>query len=169
VEFPRPVPIVESIPDIISEPQVQSYTAESPSSASVLLEDIDKAGDSNKEVKTSALEMNEDGTVRVGSESIKDGNLNFPGTNNAVNEPNQNVGSNSSTNSSEMNMDDEKTFSILIRGRRNRKQTLRMPISLLTRPHGSQSFKVIYNRVVRGNDSSRSINFSSNKHCTASA
>jgi protein TIF31 len=145
---------------------VQSYTAESPSSASVLLEDIDKAGDSNKEVKTSALEMNEDGTVRVGSESIKEnGNLNFPGTNNAGNEPNQNVGS----NSSEMNMDDEKTFSILIRGRRNRKQTLRMPISLLTRPHGSQSFKVIYNRVVRGNDSPRSINFSSSKHCTASA
>ncbi|WJX92500.1 hypothetical protein P8452_74132 [Trifolium repens] len=166
VEFPRPVPIVESIPDIISEPQVQSYTAESPSSASVLLEDIEKVGDSNKEVKASAPEMNEDGTVRVGSESIKEnGNLNFPGTNNAGNEPNQNVGS----NSSEMNMDDEKTFSILIRGRRNRKQTLRMPISLLTRPHGSQSFKVIYNRVVRGNDSPRSINFSSSKHCTASA
>jgi protein TIF31 len=145
---------------------VQSYTAESPSSVSVLLEDIEKVGDSNKEVKASAPEMNEDGTVRVGSESIKEnGNLNFPGTNNAGNEPNQNVGS----NSSEMNMDDEKTFSILIRGRRNRKQTLRMPISLLTRPHGSQSFKVIYNRVVRGNDSPRSINFSSNKHCTASA
>ncbi|PNX97595.1 hypothetical protein L195_g020826, partial [Trifolium pratense] len=170
VEFPRPVPIVESIPDIISEPQVHSYTVESPSSASVLLEDIDKLGDSNKEVKTSAPEINEDGTVRVDLESIKEnGNLNFSGTNTAGNEPNQNVGSNNSTNSSEMNMDDEKTFSILIRGRRNRKQTLRMPISLLTRPHGSQSFKVIYNRVVRGNDSPRSINFSSSKHCTASA
>ncbi|KAG9448274.1 hypothetical protein H6P81_014402 [Aristolochia fimbriata] len=44
------------------------------------------------------------------------------------------------------------SFNILIKGRRNRKQTLRMPISLLNRPYGSQSFKVIYNRVVRGND-----------------
>ncbi|CAK8560680.1 unnamed protein product [Lathyrus sativus] len=170
VEFPRPVPIVESIPDIISEPQVQFHTAESPSSAPVLLEDVDKAGDPNKEVKTLGLEISEDELVRVGSESIKEnGNPNFPGTNNAGNEPNQNVGSNSNTSCSEMNMDDEKTFSILIRGRRNRKQTLRMPISLLTRPHGSQSFKVIYNRVVRGSDSPRSINFSSSKHCTATA
>lgn len=170
VEYPRPVPIVEPIPDIISEPQVQFHTVESPSPASVLPDDIDKVGDLNKEVKTSASEMSEDETVRVGSESIKEnGNPNFPGTDNAGNEPNQIVGSNISTSSSEMNMDDEKTFSILIRGRRNRKQTLRMPISLLTRPHGSQSFKVIYNRVVRGNDSPRSMNFSSSKHCTATA
>ncbi|KAK9121937.1 hypothetical protein Syun_019554 [Stephania yunnanensis] len=38
-------------------------------------------------------------------------------------------------------VDGEGTFSILIRGRRNRKQTLRMPISLLNKPYGSQSFK----------------------------
>lgn len=170
VEFPRPVPIVESIPDIISEAQVQCSTVESPTSASVLLEDINKVVDSSKEVKTSASEMSDDDTVRVGSESIKDnGNPNFPGTENAGNEPNQNTGLNGSTSNSEMNMDGEKTFSILIRGRRNRKQTLRMPISLLTRPHGSQSFKVNYNRVVRGSDSPRSINFSSSEHCTATA
>ncbi|MCL7043526.1 hypothetical protein MKW94_000528 [Papaver nudicaule] len=48
--------------------------------------------------------------------------------------------------------DDEGSFNILLRGRRNRKQTLRMPISLLNKPYGSQSFKVIYNRVVRGNE-----------------
>lgn len=170
VEFPRPVPIIEPIPDIISEPQVQCQTSESPTSTSVLLEDIDNIGGSNKEVKTSALGMIEDETVGVGSESIKEnGNPNFPGTGNAANKPNQNIDPNGSTSSSEMNMDGEKTFSILIRGRRNRKQTLRMPISLLTKPHGSQSFKANYNRVVRGSDAPRSINFSSSEHCTATA
>lgn len=170
VEFPPPVPIVEPIPDIISERQVQCHGTESPSSASVLLEDIDNVVDSNKEVKTLASEMREDETVRVVSESIKEnGNPNFPEMENAGNKPNLNIGLNGSTSSSDTNMDGEKTFSILIRGRRNRKQTLRMPISLLTRPHGSQSFKVIYNRVVRGSDAPRSINFSSSKHCTATA
>lgn len=170
VEFPPPVPIVEPIPDIISERQVQCHGTESPSSASVLLENIDNVVDSNKEVKTLASEMREDETVRVVSESIKEnGNPNFPEMENAGNKPNLNIGLNGSTSSSDTNMDGEKTFSILIRGRRNRKQTLRMPISLLTRPHGSQSFKVIYNRVVRGSDAPRSINFSSSKHCTATA
>ncbi|KAL5998993.1 hypothetical protein ACLOJK_009942 [Asimina triloba] len=35
----------------------------------------------------------------------------------------------------------EGTFSILLRGRRNRKQTLRMPISLLNRPYGSKQVR----------------------------
>ncbi|XP_047335433.1 protein REDUCED CHLOROPLAST COVERAGE 1-like [Impatiens glandulifera] len=43
----------------------------------------------------------------------------------------------------------EKTVNILIKGRRNRRQTLRMPISLLKRPYSSQPFKVVYSRVVR--------------------
>lgn len=46
----------------------------------------------------------------------------------------------------------EGSFSIFIKGRTRRKQTIRMPINLLNRPYGSQSFKVIYNRVVRGSD-----------------
>ncbi|XP_047337942.1 protein REDUCED CHLOROPLAST COVERAGE 1 [Impatiens glandulifera] len=45
--------------------------------------------------------------------------------------------------------DGEKTLNILIKGRRNRKQTLRMPISLLKRTYSSQAFKVVYSRVVR--------------------
>ncbi|KAK9145472.1 hypothetical protein Sjap_005375 [Stephania japonica] len=60
-------------------------------------------------------------------------------------------------------VDGEGTFSILIRGRRNRKQTLRMPISLLNKPYGSQSFKVIYNRVVRGSETPKSSNNMSSK------
>ncbi|KAF6140786.1 hypothetical protein GIB67_042199 [Kingdonia uniflora] len=55
-------------------------------------------------------------------------------------------------------MEGEGSFSILLRGKRNRKQTLRLPISLLNKPYGSQSFKVIYNRVVRGNEVPSSIN-----------
>lgn len=54
----------------------------------------------------------------------------------------------------------EKTFNILIRGRRNRKQTLRMPIRLLNRPYNSQSFKVIYSRVIRGSEGPKSTSFS---------
>ncbi|KAK7292807.1 hypothetical protein RJT34_15661 [Clitoria ternatea] len=170
VEFPLPVHILKPIPDLVSEQQVQCHGSESPNPASVLLEDIDNVGDSNKEVKTLASDRSEDEIVQVGSESTKEnGNPNFHGADNTGNKPNQNTGLDENTSSSEMNMDGEKTFSILIRGRRNRKQTLRMPISLLTRPHGSQSFKVIYNRVVRGSDAPKSINFSSSKDCTATA
>ncbi|CAG7908815.1 hypothetical protein IGI04_039190 [Brassica rapa subsp. trilocularis] len=52
--------------------------------------------------------------------------------------------------------DGEKTFSILLRGRRNRKQTLRMPISLLNRPYDSQPFKIAYSRVIRGSEAPKS-------------
>eukprot|EP00262_Sarcandra_glabra_P010896 TRINITY_DN2651_c0_g1_i1.p1 TRINITY_DN2651_c0_g1~~TRINITY_DN2651_c0_g1_i1.p1 ORF type:complete len:1259 (-),score=277.79 TRINITY_DN2651_c0_g1_i1:557-3844(-) len=57
----------------------------------------------------------------------------------------------------------EGSFNILIRGRRSRKQNLRMPISLLNRPYGSQSFKVIYNRVVRGSEVPKPTNISSSE------
>lgn len=46
-------------------------------------------------------------------------------------------------------IEEEKTFNILIRGRRNRKQTLRMPMSLLKRPYTSQPFKAVCSRVIR--------------------
>ncbi|KAL4562617.1 hypothetical protein LXL04_026645 [Taraxacum kok-saghyz] len=52
--------------------------------------------------------------------------------------------------------ENDRTFNILIRGRRNRKQTLRMPITLLNKPYNSQSFKVIYSRVIRGTQASKS-------------
>lgn len=71
------------------------------------------------------------------------------------------TGSSNEKHSLRENKDEsERTFNILIRGRRNRKQTLRMPISLLNRPYGSQSFKVIYNRVIRGSESPKSMTFS---------
>ncbi|WOL02201.1 protein TSS [Canna indica] len=53
---------------------------------------------------------------------------------------------------SSRNYENEGRFSIYIKGRSRRKQTLRLPVSLLNRPYGSQSFKVIYSRVVRKSD-----------------
>lgn len=46
--------------------------------------------------------------------------------------------------------ENERTVRILIRGRRNRKQTLRVPLSLLRRPYSSQPFKTVCSRVVKG-------------------
>ncbi|XP_020576398.1 protein TSS [Phalaenopsis equestris] len=47
------------------------------------------------------------------------------------------------------------SFSIFIKGRNRRKQSLRLPISLLNKPYSSRSFKCIYNRVVRGSYAAR--------------
>jgi protein TIF31 len=49
----------------------------------------------------------------------------------------------------------EGSVRVYLKGRSRRKQTLRIPISLLNRPYGSRSFKFVYNRVVRDNDISR--------------
>ncbi|KAK4797103.1 hypothetical protein SAY86_029429 [Trapa natans] len=65
--------------------------------------------------------------------------------------------------------DTERTISIQVRGRRNRKQMLRMPVSLLSRPYGSQSFKAICNRVVRGSESPKTITFPPPEACSATA
>ncbi|XP_020258770.1 protein TSS [Asparagus officinalis] len=62
----------------------------------------------------------------------------------------------------------EGSFSIYIKGRSRRKQTLRMPISLLNRPYGSQSFKVVYHRVVRESDVPRASDVSSSGDATSS-
>ncbi|KAK4379225.1 hypothetical protein RND71_001087 [Anisodus tanguticus] len=65
--------------------------------------------------------------------------------------------------------DNEKTFNILVRGRRNRKQTLRMPISLLKMPYSSQPFKAVYSRVVRETEVPRSTSFDPHEHVIATA
>lgn len=58
------------------------------------------------------------------------------------------------TNHSRSNMknEDEGSFRIYVKGKSRRKQTLRIPISLLNKTYGSRSFKFVYNRVVREND-----------------
>jgi protein TIF31 len=66
------------------------------------------------------------------------------------------------TNQSQSNMknEDEGSFRIYVKGKSRRKQTLRIPISLLNKTYGSRSFKLVYNRVVRENDIFRPSNVS---------
>ncbi|VVA89668.1 unnamed protein product [Arabis nemorensis] len=75
---------------------------------------------------------------------------------NSVNHVSNAVASSEMENGNRKPEDSEKTFSILLRGRRNRKQTLRMPISLLNRPYDSQPFKICYSRVIRDSESPKS-------------
>ncbi|TKY61259.1 TSS protein [Spatholobus suberectus] len=169
VEFPLPAPSIKPNPDPTFEPKIQCHFSKNSSSAFVLPVGINDVSENKKEVQALESETSDDEVGRVHSESVKEnGNPNSHGFGNAGNKPNHNIGLNNISRN-EKNMDGEKTFSILIRGRRNRKQTLRMPISLLTRPNSSQSFKVIYNRVVRGSDVPKSINLSSRRDCTATA
>ncbi|PON98017.1 Clustered mitochondria protein [Trema orientale] len=166
LEFSVPTPVVEPIADPIVEPKVLPDD-----SAPVLPVDIDNVEEVNKESLLQASEAMDKVNVvaGVGSENVKEnGPSNQGGAKRAENEPN-NISNGIPGSSNESKMDGERTFSILIRGRRNRKQTLRMPISLLSRPYGSQSFKVIYNRVVRGSDPPKSTSFSASEDCTASA
>ncbi|BAT87848.1 Protein TSS-like protein [Vigna angularis] len=169
VEFPPLAPSIKPIPDPILEPQKQHHVSKSSSSAFVLPEGFTNDGGYKKEGQPLESETGEDEVGRVHAESVKEnGNPNFHEFENAGDKPNNDIGLNKISRN-EKNIDGEKTFSILIRGRRNRKQTLRMPISLLTRPSSSQSFKVTYNRVVRGSDVPKSINLSSGRDCTATA
>ncbi|XWS46230.1 hypothetical protein CRYUN_Cryun14cG0046600 [Craigia yunnanensis] len=170
MEFSIPSPIVEPITDQILDPQMQGDDA-NPSSVPMLPVDIDTVGEAKKEVNISPSEAinSANEVARVGLESLQEnGHLNM--VDNSGNEPNQyNSPNKNAEGSAERKSDGEKTFSILIRGRRNRKQTLRMPISLLSRPYGSKSFKVIYNRVVRGSEAPKPTSFYSSEDCTASA
>ncbi|XP_022757552.1 protein TSS-like [Durio zibethinus] len=166
MELSIPSPIVEPIADQVLEPKRQVDDA-NPSSARMLPVDIDTVGEAKKEVNISASEATN--SANVGLESLQEnGYLNQCVVDNSWNEPGQYNSPNKNAEN-ERKRDGEKTFSILLRGRRNRKQTLRMPISLLSRPYDSQSFKVTYNRVVRGSEAPKSTSFNSSESCTASA
>lgn len=75
----------------------------------------------------------------------------------AVDHVNNAVARSEMENGNRKSEDGEKTFSILLRGRRNKKQTLRMPISLLNRPYDSQPFKLGYSRVIRDSEAPKSV------------
>ncbi|KAB1208153.1 Clustered mitochondria protein [Morella rubra] len=168
--FSVPPPVVEPISAPQLETKMQPDDSGSPSLASILPVEIENVGEPGKEVNLLASEEihNTDELAEIRLESVKEN-----GPPNLMVENARSVSSeDNSTNETaedcgERKIDGEKTFSILIRGRRNRKQTLRMPISLLSRPYGSQSFKVIYNRVLRGSETPKSLSFSRDD-CTAS-
>lgn len=173
VEYSVPQPVVEPISDPMLETKLQPDDSGSPSSSSILPVDIDNVGEARKEVNLLASEENQiaNEVAEIGLESVKEnGHPILSRVENALSEPSQNNSSNDDAGKSgESKIDGEKTLSILTRGRRNRKQTLRIPISWLNRPYGSKSFKVIYSRVLRGSDTPMSSSFPSGDDCTASA
>ncbi|KAF5733515.1 clustered mitochondria protein [Tripterygium wilfordii] len=153
-EFSIPPPVVRPFADPGLEPKFELNDCESLSHAPILPVDIENVGEATKEVNPLASDAvnNASENAKVTSESVKEnGDSNLCAGETAGNEANQHKIHNENAGTSiERKTDGDRTFSILIRGRRNRKQTLRMPISLLNRPYGSQSFKVVYNRVIRG-------------------
>ncbi|CAN1793893.1 Protein REDUCED CHLOROPLAST COVERAGE 1 [Linum perenne] len=142
MEFPASAPVMEPIADPVLD---HTETSESPDS--FLPADIVNVTDSDKDV-TLPVPIGNSNANELGTVNLEEnGHSNLSGVNTSV------YSSSESKCVNENSADGERTFSILIRGRRNRKQTLRMPISLLNKPYGSQSFKVVYNRVVRGSES----------------
>ncbi|KAK8974230.1 hypothetical protein V6N11_034599 [Hibiscus sabdariffa] len=162
--------IVEPITDQILESKIQGDDS-NPSSASMLVVDIDNVGEANKEVNISAPEAinNANEVASSGLETLHErDHLNQCILDNSGNKPSQYNNPNKNTGgSAERKSDDERTFSILVRGGRKRKHKLRMPISLLSRPYGSKSFKVIYNRVIRGSEAPKSTGLYTSDNCPA--
>ncbi|KAJ6400724.1 hypothetical protein OIU84_016207 [Salix udensis] len=173
VEFSVLPHVVDPIADPLSESKAQFENSESPSPPPILSVDIDNVGEANDKVNLQASDRKDNvkELTGVGLENIKENGQSdtseveiYRSDSSQKKGPKENVAS-----STDQQIDEEKTFSILLRGRRNRKQTLRMPMSLLSRPYGSQSFKVIYNRVVRGSESPKSTSFAAAEGCTTSA
>ncbi|KAL8494916.1 hypothetical protein ACS0TY_019182 [Phlomoides rotata] len=178
MDFPSPT-VVESIPKHVSEAKENSISSEHLSLAPNLPVYLDTGNESKKEIDLPPSEAVKDLTditvVQSGNrEEISDSNLHgvpFPDNLlNSSNGPNEEAHRcNEYRVQQQPKADSEKTFNILFKGRRNRKQMLRMPISLLKKPYSSQSFKVVYSRVVRETELPRSMNFESKETSTPNA
>ncbi|CAL5383147.1 unnamed protein product [Camellia sinensis] len=160
MEFPVSPTVVEPIANPILEAKEQFDNSENPSLAPTLPVDVTNGDEAKKELNLPASEaventnevaliISENKKEIVGSNSISV--LSSGNELNHCNTLDDNSGSscNNQVSRHPWKIDSEKTLNILIKGRRNRKQTLRMPISLLKRPYSSQPFKVVYSRVVR--------------------
>ncbi|XP_047947597.1 protein REDUCED CHLOROPLAST COVERAGE 1-like [Salvia hispanica] len=156
LEFPSPT-VVEPIAKPILEEKEQTINSENLNLSLPL--DLDSGNESKKETDLPASEAVEnlrDNVVQSGNgEEISESK--FHGLPFAVNLLHS---SNGPTEESERcndyhvqrqqcKPDSEKTINVLVRGKRNKKHMLRMPLSLLKRPYSSQPFKVVYSRVVR--------------------
>ncbi|KNA25963.1 hypothetical protein SOVF_001850 [Spinacia oleracea] len=167
VEFSVIPPVSEPICEPVSEQRAQSPNSDSSQGLAPLLpDDIGSVEEAKKEVVLPIAEVvhDTDKLACIGLENKKqkedpascvdkDSNGTTLACDDSPNEKSED--SAEVTKSDHLVEDDERTFSILIRGKRNRKQTLRVPISLLRRPHCSQSFKIAYSRVVRESETSR--------------
>ncbi|GMH00419.1 hypothetical protein Nepgr_002258 [Nepenthes gracilis] len=181
VELPVLPHAAEPISDPVTEQKVQSLNSEnSPTLAPLLPDDINAAEakravilsetEEKREVTLSASESTNDVNKSdlMGSENEEEKASSNPcakaheGTSIYNDNLNENLASSGVNNVSDHCWEDsERTLSILIRGRRNRKQTLRVPLSLLRRPYSSHSFKIGYSRVIRDGETPRSVLLSS--------
>ncbi|XP_074279676.1 protein REDUCED CHLOROPLAST COVERAGE 1 [Silene latifolia] len=168
VEFSMVPPVVEPFSEPVVEHKVQSPSSESSLGLSPILpEDIGVGEEARKEVVFSIPEVtsNSDQWNELKNEKQIDGVISCPESHEITPAhgdcPKESSGiSHESTRSSHQVEDDERTFNILIRGKRSRKQTLRVPISLLRRPHSSQSFKIAYSRVLRDSETPKPVSLS---------
>ncbi|PSS24222.1 Protein TSS like [Actinidia chinensis var. chinensis] len=160
MEFSVSPTVVEPFVDPILEPKENFNNSESLSLRPNLPVDVISGDEAKKELNPPASEAleNANDVVMVRSENEKEnGDSNPSDVLSSGNQLNhwptlkENSGSccNNKVARQPCQVDSEKTLNILSKGRRNRKQTLRMPISLLRRPYSSQHFKVVYSRVVR--------------------
>ncbi|XP_049398192.1 protein REDUCED CHLOROPLAST COVERAGE 1-like isoform X1 [Solanum stenotomum] len=172
VEFSISPPVIEPITDSISAAKELSDNPESISLTTSLLVDLNTGDEVKEDVNLPASETVES-IAAVGPE--KERASNTPDSHFVTlssDQSKEGSGSNEKAGSCSdnhvqrnlMETDNEKTFNILVRGRRNRKQTLRMPISLLKRPYSSQPFKAVYSRVIRETEVPSSTSFDSHEH-----
>lgn len=179
MEFSVPAPVVEPIVDPFLEPKEPFKNVDSSSGPNSPV-NVNNGDEAKTEANVQASEATENSNEVTGIQletveenpksdlhSVQHSGV-IQGYSNGSNE---NAGTSGDNHVPRNNckIDNEKTFNILIRGRRNRKQTLRMPISLLNRPYNSQSFKVIYSRIIRGGEAATSTSFPSDENGTASA
>ncbi|GAB4861593.1 hypothetical protein Ancab_036786 [Ancistrocladus abbreviatus] len=172
-EFPVVPHAGEAMPDPMIEKNLQSLNSEGISTMAPLLpddihnaaeargEEIPSASESARVVNKYALLGLQNEEVKADSNSCMEGDRRKPIYDDNLKENLLSSGVNNASGSCWE--DSERTFSIVIRGRRNRKQTLRIPLSLLRRPYSSQSFKIAYCRVVRGSETPRSISLASSE------
>ncbi|KZV15077.1 clustered mitochondria protein [Dorcoceras hygrometricum] len=171
IEFPSSPTVVESISEPILESKTQSINSENVNLAPDLPVDLDPENESKKGLVLPASEalgnFKDMDTVRSGN---GDNIHHSVSPLNSGNGSNENAGrQNNHPVQRQQQADDDKTFNILVRGRRNKRQILRMPLSLLKRPNNSQSFKVVYSRVVKETELPRSTSFDSSESSTANA
>ncbi|KAJ8444710.1 hypothetical protein Cgig2_030384 [Carnegiea gigantea] len=171
VEFSVIPPVAEPVVEPVLDHKAQSPSSENtPSLAPVLPDDIGTGVVAKKEVVLSVTkaEQNADGSSWIVMENEK--KKGDPNSCDRSKESAPLYGDKTEEKSGDGDEvtrpshhleDKERTLSILVRGKKHRKHALRVPISLLRRPHCSQSFKVAYSRVVRESETPKSVPLSS--------
>lgn len=163
VEFSISPPVIEPITDSISSAKEISDNPENITLTTSLLVDLNTGDEVKEDVNLPASETVENIAAVVPE---KERASNTPDSHFVTSSSDQSK-EGSGSNHVQRNLtetDNEKTFNILVRGRRNRKQTLRMPISLLKRPYSSQPFKAVYSRVIRETEVPSSTSFDPHEH-----